>query len=109
MDQDHLGAVVLHQFPALFADRIRHDDLRLIAAHGPHQSQTDPLVAAGGLHDDRILVDQPLFFRFTDHIVRGPRLDGAAHVQPLELDQDLRAVLFHHAVQADQRRISHCF
>ena len=98
-----------HQLPSLLAHRIRHNDLCLIAAHRTYKRQTDPLIAACRLNDDRILVNQPLFFCIANHIICGPGLDRTAHVKSLKFHEDLSASLLRHALQTDQGSISHSF
>ena len=37
VDENHLGAVLLHQFSSLLADGVRHDDDHPVALHRPHK------------------------------------------------------------------------
>ena len=99
VDQLDLGPVVAHQLAALLADGIGHDDDGPVALHRAHEGQTDALVAAGGLHDDAVLVNQPCPFGGLDHVQGRAGLDGASHVQGLHLYQDLSAARPGHAVQ----------
>ena len=52
--QNHPGSVMLYQKTPLLADRVGHDNHRLISLHRTYQCKTDALVAAGGLHNDRV-------------------------------------------------------
>ena len=54
MHQHQLRAIMGNQFPPLFTDRIRHNDAHLIPFYRPHQGDPNPLVAAGGLHQNSI-------------------------------------------------------
>ena len=81
VDEDHLRPVMAYQLSAFFADGIGHDDDRAVAFYGAHKGKPDALVAAGGLHDNRVRPYLPFFFRFGDHVVCGPCLNGAADVQ----------------------------
>lgn len=57
VDQPDLGSILSDQLSALFTDGIRHDDNGTVTTHCPNQCQTNPLVTAGRLHDDRLLGD----------------------------------------------------
>ena len=109
VDQLDLRPVVAHQLAPLLADRIGHDDDRPVPLHRAHEGQADALVAAGGLDDDGIFVDQTFPLGGLDHIQRRPGLDGAAHVQRLHLHQYLGASRPRHAVEPHHRGITDGF
>ena len=91
MDQDDLRAVILHQLSSLLADRIRHNDHRLISLYRADKSQADPLVSTGRLYDNRVLMNKPFLL-------------GC-----FELYQNFCLIRPRHPVQADEGSISHCF
>ena len=106
MDQDHLRPVMPHQFSALLADGIRHDDDRPVSPDRPDQRQADALIAAGGLHNNGILLDQAFLFRLKNHVVRRSGLNRASYIQSLEFYQHLSALrVFIHPVQTHHRRM----
>ena len=107
MHELYLRAVVPDELPPLLADGVRHDDDRVIALDRADEREPDALVAAGGLDDHGVRVQQPGVFRLLDHVQRGARLDGAAHVQTLELHEDLRAARLRHPVKAHERGMPH--
>ena len=109
MDQDHFRSIMLHQLSPFFTYRIRHDDPGLIAPDSSHQSQTDPLVAAGGFHNDSVLFYEPFFFGVFYHVICSPGFNRTAYIQSFKFHKDLGASLLCHPIQTDQRRISHCF
>ena len=54
MDQDQLCPVLADQKAPFTADRIRHDDNDFISFHGTNQCQSNSLVAACRLDNNRI-------------------------------------------------------
>ena len=109
MDQPDLCPVMTDEFGALLTDRVRHDDDRAVSPDSTDQRQADPLVSARGFHNDRVGTDDSLFFRLHDHVERGPRLDGSAHIEPFDLDQYPGTARFGHSLQLHHGRISDGF
>ena len=109
MDQDDLSAVILHQLSSLLADRIRHNDHRLISLYRADKSQADPLVSTGRLYDNRVLMNKPFLLGCFNHIHCCARLDGPAYIHRFELYQNFCLIRPRHPVQADEGSISHCF
>ena len=92
MDKDYFCPVVPHELPALLADRIRHNNHRAIPPDRTNQRQTDALIPAGRLYNDRILLYQAALLRLQYHIVSCSCFNGASHIQPLKFHQHFRAV-----------------
>ena len=109
MDQPDLCPVMTDELGALLTDRVRHDDDRAVSPDSTDQRQADPLVSARGFHNDRVGTDDSLFFRLHDHVERGPRLDGSAHIEPFDLDQYPGTARFGHSLQLHHGRISDGF
>ena len=109
VDQNYLCAVVAYQLSALLADGIRHNDDGAVAFHRAHQRESDPLVAACRLDNDRVLMDQTAFLGVADHIVGSARLDGAAHVQSLKFYKNFRIFRAVHPPEADDGSVPDCF
>ena len=107
MDEYHLGAVVPHELAPLLADAVGHDDHRLVALHRSYEGEANSLVAARRLHDYGIRPEKPARLGVAYHVVGGARLDGAADVQRLELDEHLGHVGRRHAVEPHERRMPH--
>ena len=109
MDENHLRAVVPHEFAPLFAHGIRHDDDDLVAAHRPHERKPDPLVAARGLDDDGIGRKKSLCLGVKYHIKRSARFYRAADVEPLKFHEDLGIIGSRHIAKPYNRRVAYCF
>ena len=109
VDQNGLGAVMPHDLAAFLTDRVRHDDHGTITAHGTNQRKPDTLITAGRFHNDAVLVQQSCPLSSEDHVVRRPRLDGAADVHGFKFDQNLRSIAVCHAVQPHKRCTADCF
>ena len=80
MDQLDLSAVVTDELAAFLADGVGHDDDGAVAPDRAYERESDTLIAARRLDDDRVVVNQTLLLRLNDHIQRGARLDGAARL-----------------------------
>ena len=106
MNKDHFGPVMLYELPALLADGIRHDDDRPVAPYRADQSQADSLISARRLHDNRVLMDESLFFRLLYHVPGSPRLDRTSYVEAFKFDKYLRVSGFVHSVQTYDGRVS---
>ena len=106
MNQLDFSAVMTDQLSAFLAHGVGHDDDRPVAFDRADQRQADALVAAGGLHDDGVRLDQAFLFRLLDHVQGGARFNGTADVQRFHFNQDLRAAGFRHAIQANHRGIA---
>ena len=110
--ENDLRPVVAHELAALLAHAVRHHDDGLVSLDRADEGETDALVAACRLHDDGVRLEPPALFGVSDHVEGGARLDGAAHVERLELHQHLGHVGCDHAVQAHKRgvpyRVKYC-
>ena len=109
VDADHLGAVMLHDAPALHRAGVRHDDAGRVALHSRHKGEPHALVAARGLHNNGIRRQLAPLLGTLDHLQRRARLHRAAHVHRLELHEHLGVVGPGHAPQPHERRRSHSF
>ena len=107
VDQPDLGSILSDQLSALFTDGIRHDDNGTVTTHCPNQCQTNPLVTAGRLHDDRLLGDLSFSFGRFDHTKGRPRLNRGAHIYCLKLHKNLSILLSCHMMQTNQWSIPH--
>ncbi len=97
------------ELAAFLADGVGHNDDGAVAPDRAYERESDTLIAARRLDDDRVVVNQTLLLRLNDHIQRGARLDGAAYIERLELDENVSAVLVYHAVQSNQRGLTYRF
>ena len=109
MDQTDFRSVMTHEFCALLTDRIGHNDDRAVTLHRADKCQTDSLIAAGGLHNDRIRTNQAVLFRLLDHIKGCSCLDGTADVESLHFDQETGTSRRRHPLQFDHGCISDSF
>ena len=75
VDQLDLRAVVADKLAAFLADGVGHDDNRAVALDSADESESDALIAACRLDDNRVFVNQPVLFRLLDHVERGAGLD----------------------------------
>ena len=107
MDQNDLRPVMTHQLATLLADGIGHDDDGFVPAHGTNERQADALVAAGGLHNDGVRLDEAFLLGIADHVVGRAGLDGTADIQAFKFDKNLGISGLIHTVQADHGGVSH--
>jgi hypothetical protein len=70
------------------------------------KGQGDAGVAAGGLHDDGLVIDESLLEPGTDHAYADAVLDRAARVVELQLGYDLGPAPVGNLVQPHQWRVS---
>ena len=106
MDQADFRAVVTNQLGPFLADRIRHDDDRPVSLDRSDQGQSDPLVSAGGLHNNRVGSDNAVLLSLLDHIESCPGLDRPSDIKAFHLDQHTGASRLGHALQLDHGCIS---
>ena len=90
LGEHELGAVRLHELAALDGHGLGHDDDDAIAARRRDRRQTDAGVAAGGLDDDGVRLQDALRLGLVDHRLGDAVLDRAGGVEVLQLREQLR-------------------
>ena len=106
VDEHDLCTVRLAELAALLGDGIGHDDAYLVALDRADERKADALVAARGLYDDAVGMQQAALLGAGDHRGSHARLDGASHLESFEFDEDLGHTGLHELVQAHERRMS---
>ena len=89
LGEHELRAIRLHKLAALNAHGLGHDDDYAIASCGGDGCKADAGVAAGGLNDDGVGVQQTLRLCVVDHRLCNSVLNGACRVKILKLCEDL--------------------
>ena len=82
-----LGAVGLHQLAAFLAHGIRHNDDGSVPSGRRHGGKADAGIPGGGLNNDGIRLQQPLFLGIVQHGLCHPVLYRACGVQIFQLQQ----------------------
>ena len=86
--QDQLGAEHRQQRAPLQRHRLRHGQDELVALGRRHERQRDAGVAAGGLDDDGVLLEDPALLGVLDHGHADAVLHAAQRIEELALEQD---------------------
>ena len=87
--QHQLGPEDLQQLPPLHAHGLGHGEDQPVAPGRADEGQRDARVAAGGLDDHRVLLEQAALLGRLDHGHADAVLDAGQRVEGLQLDDDL--------------------
>src|SRR4029077_19851238 len=106
---NHFGAQGFQQVDFLFGLLIGSREHAFVTPYRRDQRQSHAGVAGGAFDDGAAGLQQAFFFGVIDHGDANAVFHGAAGIQHLGFNPDLRFQALRHAVEPNQRRVAHSF
>ena len=97
----------MYKFSAFLTYRVRHDDSGFITLYSTNESKAYALIAACRFDNNSIFIDNSLFFRIADHVVRSSRFNGTAHIKTFKFNENSCGIFGYHVIELNYRRFTH--